>query len=78
MKHKIVLLLFPFDDLTTLKVRPAICLTSKIGFYEYVVVAFITNQIFSTPNAFDIPIIDSHPKFHKTGLKVSSTIKLHR
>ncbi len=30
MKHKIVLVPFPFDDLTANKVRPAVCLTDEI------------------------------------------------
>ena len=30
MKYKIVLVPFPFDDLTASKVRPAVCLTDEI------------------------------------------------
>jgi hypothetical protein len=30
MKYKIVLVPFPFDDLTATKVRPAACLTDEI------------------------------------------------
>jgi hypothetical protein len=29
-KHKIILVPFPFDDFSELKVRPAICLTNSI------------------------------------------------
>jgi hypothetical protein len=30
-KGKVVLVPFPFDDLSTTKVRPAVCLTEPIG-----------------------------------------------
>ncbi|HXU31960.1 MAG TPA: type II toxin-antitoxin system PemK/MazF family toxin, partial [Thermoanaerobaculia bacterium] len=29
-KHKVVLVPFPFDDLSSTKVRPAVCLTEPI------------------------------------------------
>lgn len=41
IKNKIVLVPFPFDDFTHLKVRPALCLSNEIGKYEYVVIAFV-------------------------------------
>ena len=31
LKGKIVLVPFPFDDLSATKVRPAVCLTDSIG-----------------------------------------------
>jgi mRNA interferase MazF len=44
-KGKVVLVPFPFDDLSTTKVRPAVCLTHPIGPYRHVILAFITSQI---------------------------------
>lgn len=41
IKNKIVLVPFPFDDFTYLKVRPALCLSNEIGKYEHVVIAFV-------------------------------------
>lgn len=78
MKHKIVLVPFPFDDLTTLKVRPAICLTDRITGYNHVVIAFVTSQISKATEPSDLLIKQSDPNFKKTGLKVSSAIRLHR
>ncbi len=45
MKYKIVLTAYPFDDLTTIKVRPALCLTEPISNYNHTVMAFISSQI---------------------------------
>jgi mRNA interferase MazF len=37
MKHKVVLVPFPFDDLSSTKVRPAVCLTEPVGQHKHVV-----------------------------------------
>ena len=42
MKYKIVLVPFPFDDLTATKVRPAVWLTDEIKPHNHIVLAFIT------------------------------------
>lgn len=78
MKHKIVLVLFPFDDLTGLKVRPAICLTDKISIYDHVVIAFITSQANKATEPSDLIINTFDKNFAQTGLKVTSAIRLHR
>ncbi len=77
MKHKIVLVPFPFDDLSATKVRPAVCLTNEIRPYGHVVLAFITSRV-SNPEATDLVVNTSDSGFSRTGLKVSSTIRLHR
>ncbi|MBI4357412.1 MAG: type II toxin-antitoxin system PemK/MazF family toxin [Gammaproteobacteria bacterium] len=78
VKNKIVLLPFPFDDFSALKVRPVVCLTDPIGQYKHVVVAFITSRILSNPLPTDIVLTPKHPHFTKTGLCVPSMIQLHR
>lgn len=78
MKYKIVLVPFPFDDLTANKVRPAVCLTNEIKPHGHVVLAFITSQISSNPSATDFVIDKADGDFSITGLKVSSTVRLHR
>jgi|SRR4026208_1540766 len=77
MKHKIVLVPFPFDDLSATKVRPAVCLTDEIKPYGHVVLAFVTSKV-SNPDRSDIILDASSGDFPTTGLKVSSTIRLHR
>jgi mRNA interferase MazF len=45
MKNSIVLVPFPFDDFSSTKVRPALCLTNLISGYNHVVISFITSQV---------------------------------
>lgn len=78
MKNKVVLVPFPFDDLSTTKVRPAVCLTNEIKPYAHVVLAFITSRVSTNPSRTDLAILDSDQDFRVTGLKVSSTVRLHR
>lgn len=75
IKNKIVLIPFPFDNLTTTKVRPAVCLTDKIGPHNHVVVVFITSQVLVDLMEIDIVVDSNNKDFQKTGLKVSSTIR---
>ena len=37
MRYKVVLVPFPFDDLSGNKVRPAVCLTDAVGTHRHVV-----------------------------------------
>ena len=78
MKHKIVLVPFPFDDLSGTKVRPAVCLTNQITTYNHVVIAFITSQIHIANEASEIIIDSTDVGFGITGLRMSSAIRLHR
>ncbi|MEA3309070.1 MAG: type II toxin-antitoxin system PemK/MazF family toxin [Chloroflexota bacterium] len=78
MRYKVVLVPFPFDDLSSSKVRPAVCLTEPIGPYRHLILAFITSRISDEPLATDIVIDAGEPGFITTGLRVSSTLRLHR
>ena len=44
-KHKIILVPFPFDDFSELKVRPAVCLTNSIGKHNHVVMGRLPENI---------------------------------
>ena len=74
MKGKIVLIPFPFTDLTSTKLRPALVLYEG---EKDVVVAFISSRITKT-RAVDIVIDKGNSEFRKTGLKLASTIKLDK
>jgi mRNA interferase MazF len=78
VKYKVVLVPFPFDDFLGKKVRPAVCLTNEIGPYQHVILAFITSRIPDTINETDIIIESTDPDFALAGLRVSSTLQLHR
>ncbi len=78
MKHSIVLVSFPFDDFSSQKVRPALCLTDPIGTHRHVVLAFITSRVPQQPLLSDLVIKANETEFPVTGLRVSSAIQLHR
>ena len=78
IKNKVVLVPFPFDDLSGKKVRPAVCLTNEIGPYNHVILAFITSRIPDTLLETDIIIESTDPDFFLAGIRVSSTLQLHR
>lgn len=78
MRFSVVLVPFPFDDLSGQKVRPAVCLTDAVGIHRHVVLAFITSTVPSTPEPTDILLAPGTPDFARTGLRVPSTLRLHR
>ncbi|MCB0570103.1 MAG: type II toxin-antitoxin system PemK/MazF family toxin [Phaeodactylibacter sp.] len=78
MKHNIILVPFPFDDLSGTKVRPAVCLTNEISGYKQAIIAFITSNIIKANEKSDLILDSKDADFHKTGLKISSAIRLHR
>ncbi|MBI3757929.1 MAG: type II toxin-antitoxin system PemK/MazF family toxin [Deltaproteobacteria bacterium] len=78
MKGKIVLVPFPFDDLSGEKVRPAVCLTNPVGPHHHVVLAFLTSRLPPALLDTDLVVDARHADFPTTGLRVSSTLRLHR
>lgn len=78
MQFKVVLVPFPFDDLSGQKVRPAVCLTEAVGVHRHVVLAFITSTVPPVLEPTDILLTPGTPDFAATGLRVRSTLRLHR
>jgi len=78
IKGKIVSEPFPFDDLSSQKVRPALCLTDAIGNHDHIILAFMSSRIPTYLLPSDVIIGSGHSDFVMTGLKVSSTLRLHR
>lgn len=76
MKGKVVLVNFPFDDLSSAKVRPAVCLTYPIGPNAHIVLGFITSRIFPVSLETDIIFDTRHPDFAASGLDKPSTLRL--
>ena len=78
IKGRVVLVPFPFDDLSSTKVRPAVCLTNPIGPHRHIILSFVTSQMPSEILDTDVVLDSSHADFGLTGLRVSSTLRLHR
>jgi mRNA interferase MazF len=78
MRGSIVLVPFPFDDLSGSKVRPAVCLTDAVGVHQHVVLAFITSVVPSTLEPTDLLLDPASVDFASTGLRVRSALRLHR
>jgi mRNA interferase MazF len=77
-RGKIVLVPFPFDDLTAQKARPAVCLTDPLGPHRHIVLAFITSRQPDELLASDVILDLQDPGFGETGLQVRSTLRVHR
>lgn len=71
----VVLVRFPFTDLSGSKRRPAVVLAS---YPPDMVVAFISSVIPSVPELSDVVLQPSVPAFASTGLKVTSVIRLRK
>lgn len=70
----IVLVPFPFTDLTARKVRPAMLISPDPQGAD-VVVAFISSSTTLPLTPTDWTLFASHPNFAQTGLKVSSVFR---
>ena len=77
-RGSVVLVPFPFDDLSGAKVRPAVCLTEPVGPHRHVVLAFLTSQVPGEPLDSDLVLLPEMPGFEATGLRVPSALRLHR
>ena len=78
MRYRVVLVPFPFDDLSGSKVRPAVCLTDAVGPHRHVVLAFITSAVPPTLEPTDVLLDPSSADFARSGLRVRSALRLHR
>lgn len=78
-KWDVVLLSYPFSDLSATKVRPALVVSpdSENGQLEDSVFLLITSNT-SRMSSFDLVIATSHPEFVTTGLLNSSAIRVNK
>ena len=75
MKAKIVLIHFPFTDLSALKLRPALVIHESD---QDVVVAFISSRVPAHQIDSNLLLPTDHPSFPVTGLKRASVIKFDK
>jgi len=73
MKGKIILIPFPYTDLTAAKLRPGLVIFEG---RRDLILAFITSKMLNVQPELDIVISAEDLEFYKTGLKVSSVLKL--
>lgn len=77
-KGTIVLTPFPYTDLSTIKRRPAVIISSSKKQGNDVVLAFISSKIDTCLQETDLLLDQTQPDFKKTGLKKTSVIKLDK
>jgi len=75
MKGKIVLVPFPFTNLTAAKLRPALVMYDG---EKDAIIVFISSKIPSKLSNVDVLITKERSGFKKTGLKTDSVIKLDK
>jgi len=72
----IVLVSFPFTDLSSLKVRPALIISNDPQQND-IILAFISS-VTDNPQTFDIVLKNLDPDFLTTGLKKTSVFKMDK
>jgi mRNA interferase MazF len=76
-RSDVVLTQFPFTDLKGMSLRPALVVSQgSIG--QDVVLAAISSVIRGQLAFTDYTVDTSHPEFARTGLRVTSVIRLHK
>ncbi len=78
VRSKIVLVPFPFDDLSGYKLRPVVCLTEPIGKHKHVIVSFISSRVPEENSFNELLLRKDDPQLQNSGLKKDSVILLHR
>jgi mRNA interferase MazF len=76
-KGDIVLVEFPFIDLSQTKLRPAVILALNSAIDEFTV-CFISSQNIDRLNPTEFALLDSAPDFSQTGLRISSKVRVTR
>ena len=75
MKGKIVLVQFPFTDLSAAKLRPALVIHAN---HDDIVAAFISSRAPPEISGTEHVVRPDHPDFPSTGLKTSSVIRFDK
>lgn len=76
-RGSIILVPFPFTDLSNYKIRPALVISNSEE-EEDIIVAFITSVIYDLLKLTDYKINKSDLFFNETGLKTDSIVKCNK
>jgi len=74
-RGKIILVPFPFTDLTSQKIRPALIVSKHQHVQDNVIVAFITSRLPKQKKKALIVLSENSDSFPSSGLKVESTVR---
>jgi len=79
-RGSVVLVRYPFTDLTGTKVRPAVVLTpdSLIAVLDDVLCLFVSSTVPAGLLPTDLVLESSNPSFPKTGLRFRSVFRAHK
>ncbi len=77
-KGIIILIPFPFTDLSADKVRPALIISSDTISGDDITVAFISSQKIKSLQPTDVVVKNTDKFFSETGLKGDSVIKVNK
>jgi mRNA interferase MazF len=70
----VVLVTFPFSDLSAAKRRPAVVLWAHPARVDFAL-AFISSRHLRSREPGDVPVLPTHPEFSLTGLAAASKIR---
>ncbi len=74
VRGDVVLVPFPFADLSSTKLRPAVVLATEAT-HDDVVLTFVSSQRVGAGGVGEIALLPTHPEFALTGLVAPSTIR---
>ena len=79
-RGSIVLIKYPFTDLSSSKVRPAVIITPDefLNKIDDILCLFISSSIPDQLLSTDFILENTNPYFSKTGLKVTSVFRTHK